>query len=92
MAITGTTTLVWKFTTAPGAVTGSILLESVRWVGATNAGHTLEVTNTAGAAIFASEASGANFVDGWVWKRLWADGIIVTTMDSGILYLYRSPG
>lgn len=88
MAVSGTGTGVFNFTASNDAVTEICILSSLRWVGATAAGHLCRVTDTAGNVLFVSEADGANFIDGWVFDRKWANGITIASMNSGSLQLY----
>ncbi len=90
MAVTGTGTGVLKMTASGDAVTEIYILDSLRWIGATAAGHRCSVTDTSGNVLFESEADGANFLDGWVFAHLWANGVTVATMQSGALNMYVS--
>ena len=92
MAVTGTGTRVLTITSSTDALsTGTVyLVDSIRWVGATAAGHSCEVCDGAGNVIFYSVANAANFVDGWVFDEKWIDGLEFTTMSSGQVTLYLS--
>lgn len=88
MAVSGANTSVIKFSAASDAITGRIKIRTIRWVGATTAGHTLQITDTNGNIIFESEADGANFIDVHPMYEIF-DGITVSTMSSGDFYVYR---
>jgi hypothetical protein len=90
MAVTGTMGGVINFTASNDMLTGNFLLDSCRWVGATAAGQLCLVTDLKGNPVFVSEANGANFVDGWVFKRKSVDGIYISSMNSGSFQVYRS--
>jgi len=88
MAVTGSLTNIIEFTAAADAVTGLKLLVSIRWSGATTAGHQCVVSDSAGNVVFRSEANGANFIDGWVFDRKTVDGLVITTLGSGTVTAY----
>ncbi len=90
MAVTGTGTNVLHITSSTDVVsTASVFrIASIRWVGATAAGHTCVVTDGAGNPLFSSIANGANFVDGWVFDHKTVAGLVLTTMASGAIDLY----
>ena len=92
MAVTGTGTGVLTITSSTDAIPSStvMVLSSLRWAGATAAGHSCEVTDAAGNVIFYSVANAANFVDGWVFDNKWVAGLALTTMSSGELQVYVS--
>ena len=93
MAVTGTGTGMFKFTASGDSVTGVYILDSVRWVGGTAAGHRCSIISTDKSnVIFEAEADGANFTDGWVFHHQWVNGITVATMQSGALNVYVSSG
>lgn len=62
----------------------------VRWVGATLAGHTVSVQDANGNIRWASEASGANYVEETHFdgKPLIFEGLQVPTLSSGTIYVY----
>ena len=74
--------------------TGTFLvLDRLRWVGATTAGHALRVVDSDSNIIWASLASGANYVEEVVIDedavpRGRKPGFRVATMQSGVLYVY----
>lgn len=91
--LTGNT---WKIDTASATpiITQDVYIESIRWVGATTAGHAAIVTDnrTSPDTKFSSLANGANFIDeksyiGAPSNSRCLGGIIVPTLDSGILYI-----
>lgn len=86
MAVTNAIGII-KMTAAADAVTGKMKIDFIRWVGATTAGHSLVLKDTAGNTIFESVADGANFID--VHRvPIVVDGVDLDTMGSGTLYLY----
>jgi hypothetical protein len=64
-------------------------VKSLRWVGATTAGHECVVQDGKGRVRWTSVADGANFVDSDLVEQEDAGwpGLIVPTLDSGTLYL-----
>jgi len=78
------------FTASGDVSTKSFIMDSLRWVGAGAAGDACVVKDGNGAEVFKSQANGANFIDGWVWKRKWMHGVEVSTMTSGTLYIYKA--
>lgn len=82
--------LVLDTVSAASLTTKTFVVHAVRWVGATTAGHTVSVQNSAGNVIWASEASGANYVEGEHFdkKPLVFAGLKIPTLASGIVYLY----
>lgn len=78
------------FTASGDVTTKSFLIDSLRWVGATTAGDTCVIKDGNGKEIFKSIANGANFIDGWVWKRNWLYGVTITQMTSGTVYIYKA--
>ena len=91
MAVTGTGTGVINFSASTDSIVDVNIISSLRWVGATTAGHLCRITDGAGNVIFTSEADGANFIDGWVFERKWVNGIIISSMNSGAVQIYMSP-
>jgi hypothetical protein len=68
--------------TSSGAITGRKFLKHLRWYGATTAGHTLVVKDTAGNTLWESESDGPHFIDVHPFYVV-VDGINVVTIDSG---------
>jgi hypothetical protein len=69
------------------ADTRQFIVTWVRWNGATTAGHTLTLKDSAGNIIFESVADGANFIDMQpIFKP--CRGLSLTTMQSGTLYVF----
>ena len=80
----------WIVDTASGTAitTDDIRMKSIRWVGATTAGHTATIKDRAGRVKWTSVAAGANHVEAELIENdMFWDGIIVDDLDSGILYL-----
>jgi len=68
--------------------TEPLFVKKIRWVGATTAGHTVEVQDAASKILWASVAGGANYVESdWV-DDSWTGGFKVSTLASGTLYVY----
>ena len=59
----------------------------IRWVGATNTGHTCVLKDGSGNELFYSEADGGRFIDIHPLCR-WVEGLELTTLGSGTLYVY----
>ena len=89
MAVTGNAIGILKMTASADAVLGKMKIDFIRWVGATTAGHSCILKDTAGNVLFESEADGANFIDVHSLPLV-VDGIDVDTMDSGTLYIYQN--
>jgi len=69
----------------------------IRWVGATTAGHTISVQDKNGNVKYASEASGANYVEESHLvspknESLIFNGLKVPTLGSGIIFIYTDSG
>jgi hypothetical protein len=87
MAVTQSDTIVPILNTQGDEITGRVYVRYVRWVGATTAGHTVSVTDSADHELFASEADGAAFIDVHpIFK--WVDGVKANQMNSGKVYVY----
>jgi hypothetical protein len=97
MAVIGIETNIFMITSSTDVITRHMNLASVRWVGATTAGDIVYVTDLGGNPIFDSVASGARFIDGWVFGRKTVDGLMFSTvlggtgLDSGTLSFYKEP-
>lgn len=72
-----------------------IKIQSIRWVSpVASAGDTAIIQNALGRVVFSSEATGANYVEAQNWPYeapLIADGLKVTTLESGTLYISLFP-
>jgi hypothetical protein len=69
-------------------VQGRFKVHGIRWVGPTTAGHIALISDTAGRAIWHATAS-ANGVSTESRLRFWLkDGLVITTLSSGTLYIY----
>ena len=66
--------------------TNNLYIKSIRWVGATTAGHTAIIHDQASNVIWSSVASGANYVESEIVEQ-WVNGLIVPTLASGVLYI-----
>jgi hypothetical protein len=92
--LTGNT---WKIDTASATpiITQDVYINSIRWIGATTAGHEAKITDNNGASPdikYSAFADGANFIDeknyvGAPANSRCVGGIIVPTLGSGILYI-----
>ena len=70
-------------------VSSDISIDKVRWVGATTAGHAVEIKDSAGNSKFKSIATGSNYVESETFTTpLDCNGLVVPTLDSGVLYVY----
>ena len=89
MAITQRQTIVIKCGTGGDAVTGIIGVNFLLWhAKAAVAGDDLLVKDAAGNEIWADTADAANYKNFCPLKNK-VNGITVTTMDSGVLYIYQ---
>lgn len=87
MAISNQGGRVIKLTAQGDSFTDTVKISYLRWVGATTAGHTLDVQDGKGNTVFPSEADGANFLDICpIFDTI--RGVDVATMQSGTLYIY----
>ena len=78
----------WLIDTAAATVIDARLLRivSIKWIGATTAGHTAVVTDAAGGRVWSSVAAGANFESGsYEGGQQNILGLIVPTLASGVL-------
>jgi hypothetical protein len=89
MAVTGQGTGVYVFTASADSLSGTLYVKHIRWVGATTAGHTLTVTDTAGNVVIYSIADGNYFIDVHPFYRYFL-GLTVASMTSGALYVYTN--
>lgn len=87
MAVTQSTKKVIIFGAASDALTGKRRVGYVNWLGATTAGHVLNLTDTAGNVVLKLIAQAANDPFYIPIFETW-DGIIVTTMQSGVLHVH----
>jgi hypothetical protein len=85
----GTTLL--RSTLAPGEPT-NLYVKSIRWVGATTAGHAAVVQDEDSVVYWESLAAGSNYVESDLTERVWQKDFKVTTLQSGRLYIYLSAG
>jgi len=89
MAVTQSTTAVIKMAAQADAVTGIIDVNFLYWHSpGANVGDTLLVKDAAGNTIWADNADGANYKSYCPLKNK-VNGITVTTMTSGTLYVYK---
>lgn len=91
MAVTGIETNIFDVSSSTDVVTRHMNLASLRWEGATTAGHACIITDLTGNPLFRSHANGANFVDGWVFGKKSVDGIVFVSLDSGVVTFYKDP-
>jgi hypothetical protein len=63
-------------------------IRGLRWVGATTAGHTVVIQDSDSIVLWASVASGANYVEESDCPQTWQKDFKVVTLASGILYVY----
>jgi len=78
----------WIIDTAGAGVlqSGNLRAYTIRWVGATAAGHKCTITDSAGKVKWEDIASGANYVTESRVEVDW-DGFKVTVLDSGKVYI-----
>ena len=88
MAVTQSTFNIIKMGAAADAITGLRKVNFLLWhAKAAAAGHDLVVSDAAGNVIWVDTADGANYKNFCPLKNT-VNGITVTTMDSGELYVY----
>lgn len=82
--------LVLDTASATSVTTKTFVAWMLRWVGATVAGHTVSVQNDASKVKWASEGSGANYVEETHFdgKPVIFEGLKVPTLSSGTIYIY----
>ena len=80
---------LWELDTvgATPQTTVPIKVKSVRWTGATTAGHVATLTDSKGNILWTSVASGANYVEAEIIERWWLSGFSVYVLQSGKIYL-----
>ena len=88
MALAGTNTNVITMTSAADTITGKVILETIRWIG-TTAGDDLIIDDSAGNLVFQSKAETNNFTDSMSFSHMVFDGLVIDTIDSGTVYVYR---
>jgi hypothetical protein len=73
-----------------------IIIKSIHWIGATTAGHLLEIkespvleTGTPG-TIYKDEAAGANYVSRALIEKYYHNGFEITDLDSGAVHVIYS--
>ena len=82
---------VFKFTSAPMAITGERYPEHFYWVNKRGgAGSDLKVQDTASNNLWEAVASASNYHELYEIGRK-VTGIVATTLDSGTLYVIMSP-
>ena len=90
MAVTQSTSIVIKMSAAADAVTGIINVNFLLWHSPTaNAGDTLLVKDAAGNVLWADNADGTYYKNFCPLKNR-VNGITITTMTSGTLYVYKA--
>lgn len=80
---------IWIVDTAASTMVDSrnVKVKSVRWVGATTAGHAAEIQGVDNRVLWSSVAAGANNVESELVERWWMGGFKVPTLASGKLYI-----
>lgn len=81
---------VWVIDTGSAALaTRDVIVRGVRWVGATTNAHEAILTNAAGTVVWASKAATAGLgIDTESAQPFAANGLSVTSLGSGKLYVY----
>lgn len=68
-----------------------LVIKSIHWVGATTAGHLLEIEEStlvaSPAPIYTDAAAGSNYVSRALIEKSYPNGIKVTDLDSGTVYV-----
>lgn len=69
--------------------TGPVRVANIRWVGATTAGHVLEIRDADERVLYKSVAAGANYTEDRTFEknRVWSRGFKVPTLQSGELFI-----
>lgn len=81
---------VWRIDTASATAitTDMVDIEYIRWLGATDAGHTAIIQDGDGEEIWRADANSTDYSEESA-VRLVAKGLIVPTLGSGVLFLYH---
>jgi hypothetical protein len=79
----------WALDTAAVITTDKIRVNTLRWVGATTAGHTCQVEDKNGEVIWSAVATGSNYgEESGLLGNTNFDGFELAVIGSGILYVY----
>lgn len=76
---------------SPNAIkTETFNINKIRWVGGGAAGHQVLIRDNLGNVKFSTVATGANYVESESFEvqPLACVGLVVPTLDSGVLYVY----
>lgn len=87
MAVEGLGTNIIVATTEGTVTTQVVKISSVRWVGATASGHTARLADSSSNKIFYGMSNSTAYTDGWVYDGKWANGLQLTTIASGEVYI-----
>lgn len=71
---------------ATGSYAFRVYVKALRWVDAGAADDDCVIKNTAGKVVWEGVATGADYTESSLIERWW-DGIDVTALDSGVLYI-----
>lgn len=77
---------VWRIDTLPFSYAFPVKIANAQWTEAVSAGDQVAVTNAAGTPVIDSQASSPNFQQNFGFLG-WQNGIVVTTLTSGVLQL-----
>ena len=87
MAVTNAKSGIYRFDTGGGTVSGGQFVTYARWIAGAASGDQCVLSDGVGSIWFDSQADGADFIDIMPIYRV-LQGLTVTTIDSGILYVY----
>jgi hypothetical protein len=90
MAVTQADTKYLRFATQGDEQEITIDIDTIRWVGASAAGHACIIKDENGDILFDSEANAAYFIDAHSFRgHCYVTKITIDTMNSGRVYVYR---
>jgi len=67
---------------------GELVINGIRWVGSTTAGHLCVILDEDGVVLWESIASGANYVEKDSIEMYWPLDFSLPTLGSGVVYIY----
>jgi sugar (pentulose or hexulose) kinase len=86
--VANTTVNPWILDTAEVITAMQLVIDKIRWVGATTAGHQLILHDADGNVVYSAVATGANNTEESEALNAWTiNGLTVNQIDSGIVYL-----
>lgn len=78
--------MVWRIDTLPFSYPYRVKIQNAQWTEAVSTGDQMAVTDSAGTPVIDSQASSPNFQQNFGFLG-WQNGLIVTTLTSGVLQL-----